>query len=120
MTQHTRFGLLLLLTTAALPVTAQRADTPNSPAKAVKAEKVAGVPRLYVATGPSSEAELARLRAAIGKLTGVKKVETRTEFDTLTVSIEGDGSSTESLLVAGAKSAGFVMRPVHAHYFAAD
>jgi copper chaperone CopZ len=119
MTFRMTTGVFLLLLAAVLPVAAQRADKPNSSARAVKAEKVAGVPRLYVATGPSSETELARLRAAVGKLPGVKKVETRAEFDAVTVSIEGDGSSTESLLTAGARSAGFVMRPVRGRYFAA-
>lgn len=109
-------GIGWLLLAAALPVIAQRAEAQSA---GTKAEKVSGVPRLYAATGPSSEAELSRLRSAIGKLPGVRTVETRIVFDTITVNIEGDGSSTESLLTAGARSVGFVMRPVRARYFAA-
>lgn len=81
--------------------------------------RVSSVPRLYTATGPATSARLAELRAAIGRLAGVSKVEARPEFGAVTVTIDGDGASTESLLVAAARSAGYVMRPVRPRYFAA-
>ncbi|HLK57563.1 MAG TPA: hypothetical protein VKU00_13435 [Chthonomonadaceae bacterium] len=86
---------------------------------AAKGDRQSAVPRLYVATGPTSEADLARLRAAIGKLAGVQKVEARAEFGAITVTIDGDGSSTQSLFAAAAKSVGFVLRPVSPRYYIA-
>jgi copper chaperone CopZ len=72
-----------------------------------------------VATGPTAAADLARLRAAIGKLAGITKVEARAEFDAVTVTVDGDGRSTESLIGAAARSAGFTMRAALPRYYAA-
>lgn len=117
------FRVLLLLAAVSLPAAtgtppAGAADPPGAAPRAARGES--SVPRLYVATGPSSEADLARLRASVGRLAGVTKVEARAEFGAVTVHIDGDGSSTESLLAAAARSAGFTMRPARPRFFAAD
>lgn len=116
--------VFLLLAAGSLPVVtgsrpAGAADPPGAAAKAPRPARESSVPRLYVATGPSSGADLARLRAAIGRLTGVTKVEARAEFGAVTVTIDGDGTSTESLLCAAARSAGYTMRPARPRFFAA-
>jgi hypothetical protein len=74
---------------------------------------------MYVALGSSSEADLARLRVAIGKLSGVLKVQTRPEEDGATVIIDGDGGSTQSLLAAAAKTAGYRLRPTPTRFYLA-
>lgn len=103
----------LLLSVAAFPLVALAADPP------AKVTPEFRVPRVYVATGSSSEADLARLRAAIGKLAGVLKVETRPEEDGATVTIDGDGGSTQSLLAAAAKTAGYRLRPAPTRFYLA-
>jgi copper chaperone CopZ len=109
----------LLLAAVSLPAVTPAADPLAAAPKPAARARESGPPRLYVATGPTSEADLARLRAAIGKLAGVTKVETRPEFGAVTVTIDGDASSTESLRGAAARSAGFVMRAVLPRYYAA-
>ncbi len=89
-------------------------------ARTPSVDRSSNVPRLYVATGSSAAEGLARLRAEISKLPGVRQVEAKPEFGAVTVRIEGDGSSTESLLTAGARAAGYVMRPAHPRYYAAE
>lgn len=76
-------------------------------------------PRTYVASGPQSEADLARLQAAIAKLPGITRVEIRTVDGTLAVSIDGDGAASQSMLVAAARTVGFRMRPASPHFFRA-
>src|SRR5260221_264650 len=104
MSPKSALGVVVLFSAACLTVMICPAGAQRSQRNAERGEKSSGVPRLYVATGPSSEADLSRLRDAIGKLPGVGKVNARAEFDAVTVTIEGDGRSTESLLTAAAKS----------------
>ena len=111
-------SLMLLCAVAPLPALAQQAPS-NPSAKPARGKRAASSPRIYIATGPASDSDRDRLRAAIGKLLGVTKVEARAEYDAVTVSIESDGRSSESLLTAAARSAGYVMRPVTDRYFAA-
>lgn len=109
----TRFFLLLALAIAA-PTAARAADPPRRPAAAAQAG-----PSTYIAAGPSQPAELARLRESIGKLPGIRKVEIRSDEDAITVSIDGDGASSQSMLVAAARKAGYRMRPARPRIFRA-
>lgn len=110
---------VLLLSAIALPGVTWAADPPDGAAKPQGAAKAPAIPRLYVATGPSSEADLASLRAALSELAGVQKVEARAEFGAVTVTIDGDGRSTQSLFAAAARSVGFVLRPAPDRTYAA-
>jgi len=118
MSMRNAIYISLLLAMAALPAAPQAAQ-PDASARRPGVQRAAGDPHLYVATGPLSNADLDRLRAAIGKLTGVVKVEVRAEFGAVTVTIESDGRAPESLVTAAAASVGFEMRPVMDRFFAA-
>ena len=109
----------ILIAAALLCVTASVAPGRSAEVAKKAASERSSVPRLYTATGPVANGRLADLRTAIGKLAGVSKVEAKPEFGAVTVTIDGDGASTESLLVAAARSAGYVMRPVRPRFFSA-
>jgi hypothetical protein len=98
----------LLLSATAIPALAQDRARPESQ-----------VPRAYVARGSSQEADLAKLQTAIGKLAGVLKVQIRPDAGGAVVIIDGDGSSTQSLLAAAAASVGYRLRPAPTRYYLA-
>lgn len=110
---HRVLALLSLLVT--LPAVTQAAD-PSAGSR----DRAAETPRLYVARGSTSQAELSRLKAAVSRLAGVKAVEVRAESGAIAVTIDGDGSSTQSLFAAAARSAGYVLRPAPARNYAAS
>jgi hypothetical protein len=120
-------GALLLLTAAPGPARAADAPPPDrlSRAPAAQERPVRGargmqeVPATYVAAGPTGEADLARLREAIAKLPGITKVELRTDEDGLVLTIDGDGASSQSMLVAAARGAGYRMRPAPVRFYRA-
>jgi copper chaperone CopZ len=112
-------GLLLALGLALPTVTAEAADAPAAGGKPSPMRRTSNVPRLYVATGPVSDAGLARLRETVGKLAGIEKVTAAPELGAITVTVDGDGTSTESLITAAARSAGYLMRPVRPRIYAA-
>lgn len=101
----------LLLSTAALPGLGRAADPPPAAVQEFQ------IPRTYVALGSSAEADLEKLRVAIGKLAGVEKVHTRPEEDGATVIVDGNGSSSQSLLAAAAKTAGYRLRPAPTRFY---
>lgn len=113
-------SLVFLLTATVLPVVSRAAAPPSAPRNAAQAERGGKTPPLYLATGPTSASDLARLRAALGKLTGISKVEARAEFEAVTVIVDGDGRSTQSLLSAAARSVGFELRQALPRYYAAS
>lgn len=120
MSRSTAVPLVLLLSAMALPAQMYAANPPGGAPKAARAARESKTPPLYVAIGSTSEADLALLRAAIGKLTGVSAVEARAEFDAITVVVDADGRSTQSLLCAAARSVGYDMRQALPRYFAAQ
>lgn len=109
MTERCRLRVLALLVALGLASGSQAAD-PSPAGKEPRARKG------FVATGPSSEAELARLRAALGRVAGVLRVDIRPHPGGAIVLIEGESSS---LLSAAARKAGFVLRPTPTRSFAA-
>ena len=111
---------VLLLLAAAAPSLAQATDPAGAGGRPRQAAGAADGPRTYLATGSSIEAELSRLREAIAKLPGVSKVEVRSGDDSIIVTIEGDGASSQSILVAAARKAGYRMRPAPARIYRAD
>lgn len=64
----------------------------------------------YAASGPSAEADLARLRAALRKVTGVEQVELQGLVGGATLLIYGDVKDAQ--LVAAAKNARFALWPL--------
>lgn len=106
------FGMALL---AGLPSLAAARPA----AQLGSASRRSEVPRLYVATGPASDADLGWLRASVGALAGITRVEARREFGSVTVTVDSDGRSTESLIAAAARAAGFTMRPARPRFYAA-
>ena len=111
---------VLLLLAAAVPSLAQATDPAGAGGRPRQAAGAADGPRTYLATGPSTEADLTRLREAIAKLPGVSKVEVRSGDDSIIVTIEGDGASSQSILVAAARKTGYRMRPAPARIYRAD
>ncbi|MGV3720812.1 MAG: hypothetical protein ACO1SX_07870 [Actinomycetota bacterium] len=115
MSKRNTLKLILLLFATMLPSAALAADPPAPGARAQTQGR--STRRTFVATGPSTDMDLARLRAALLKVAGVTGVETRAAVDGATVSIEGESSS---LLSAAARSAGFMLRPAPTRSFAAS
>jgi len=72
--------------------------------------------RTFVAVGPTGQADLTRLRAALLRVEGVLAVEVRPEVDGATVTIQGESSS---LVSAAARTAGFTLRPTPVRAFSA-
>jgi copper chaperone CopZ len=99
--------LLLCLSALGFPAAARAADPPAVTAPARKT---------FVATGPTSEADLARLKAALARVAGVMRVELRPQADGAIVLIEGE---TSSVLSAAARTAGFTLRPTPTRAFSA-
>lgn len=67
-------------------------------------------PSPYIGTGPTTEADIARLRAALLKLPGVEFLEITTKAGKIKVLIRIEIGG--SLVTAAAKSAGFAIRPM--------
>jgi copper chaperone CopZ len=106
----TVLGIGLLLCGAAA---SRAADTPPTAVRDFQ------VPRSYLARGSTAEADLTKLRAAIATLPGVTKVTVQADEDGATVTIDGDGSSTQSLMAAAARNAGYRLRPAPTRYYLA-
>ena len=110
---------ILLLLTAAAPALSQ-APVPVRPGSRPRlAGAPSEAPRTYLAAGPVAEANLARLREAIARLPGISKVEVRAGQEEIAVTIDGDGASSQSMLVAAARAAGYRMRPAPTRFYRA-
>jgi len=99
------------LLAATLSVAANAADAP------VPAPKPPPVVQTFVATGPSTDADLARLRSVLEKVTGVVTVDVRKGAGGASLTVKGDVLYT--LLAAAAKPIGFQMQHTPTRFFAA-
>lgn len=97
----------------ALPAVASAGQTQAPP----PAQARPAPPSPFIGTGPTSEADIARLRAALLKLHGVEFLEITTKGEKIKVLIRVEIGG--SLVSAAAKSAGFALRPMpRRSYFA--
>jgi translation elongation factor EF-1beta len=74
---------------------------------------------MFLATGPSGEAELARLREALARVDRVTNVEAHAGGDGAVVLVSVDGESPMSLLAAAGKTVGFLVRPAPTRFYTA-
>lgn len=90
---------------------AARADGP------APAPKPPPVVQSFIATGPATEADFARLRSTLEKVPGVVSVQVRKGVGGATLTVQGDALYT--LLAAAAKPVGYQMQQTPVRFYAA-
>jgi len=95
------FRLILSLTVLAIPAFTRGTSSASAQATAPV--------HSYIISGSTAEADLARLREAIGKISGVEQVELNGRPGRATLRIRGKADA--ATLIVAAKSAGFDLQP---------